>query len=341
MSTYLSRLVDRTLGRAPLVRPIVAPRFGRGPEFAAQTWVSEEIGPLVIPPVQPQPRAHLSPPEGAAASTGGAADRLSARVSEDARGILRTQPQPAGADGLPLATGPDAERGEIAGRGEIAHVRTAIHDATGSQPAPNAATAHSDSRPRPDAEASAGKAIASAHAPTDALRRTEPSPRPVRAVPSPDRLAAGVSGAGAPAPIAGEASVALDTRAGARLDAPSPSRRDTGVEEAAPRLLAPPAGQPRDIPDVRAQPRDVPITLAQSRGAPSRGASSRPGAPLPNAAADSSAGQARGLPPAPVIRVHVGRIDVRAVMPPSAPPPPSEAARLSLSDFLQKHVRRR
>ncbi len=43
MSSYLSRLVDRTLGRAPVVQPILAPRFGRGPDLPAEGWAAEAV----------------------------------------------------------------------------------------------------------------------------------------------------------------------------------------------------------------------------------------------------------------------------------------------------------
>ena len=59
MTTYLSRLVDRTLGRALVVQPIIAPRFSQGPELPAEGWITEATG--VAPPPPPGETSAASP----------------------------------------------------------------------------------------------------------------------------------------------------------------------------------------------------------------------------------------------------------------------------------------
>jgi hypothetical protein len=161
--------------------------------------------------------------------------------------------------------------------------------------------------------------------------RPEPPPRlvqPDRArsarspVPAPSPSHAGAGGPGAP-PI--ESTQPLEHLAVRRaLEAP-PSAL----------VAQPPPSDPRDrsLSQVASSPDALPASVpAAPRGSPrfSRPTSEEKGR-LADAARAPVAGQV------PVIRVHVGRIDVRAVVPPSSSPvPASTPPRLTLSEYLEK-----
>jgi hypothetical protein len=93
-----------------------------------------------------------------------------------------------------------------------------------------------------------------------------------------------------------------------------PVARPTGDTPREP--IARPAG---DAPPPPAGPRE-PVARASAKTTPATTAAERP---------------------APVIRVHIGRVEVRAVTPPSPQQPAAVAPRLSLSEYLERQGRAR
>ncbi len=325
MSDFLSRLAERALGVAPMVQPLVDSRYAAGPGDAAaaapgftETHAEREAVPSAASGAAPAVGRPAAPGPAAAAGSPPAPPAAEAGLREVV--VETAAPPRAEAAGPPPAAGPEPEpaRGEALllprpaqdddaprpVRGEEEGIRE-VRARAGPRPAPAVARADPAT-----ATATAGTAAgAREHADTD--EDDDAVLMPLR--PGPDEVLHDPGGDGPPRVV--EAAVDAAGDAGS--------------------FAAAHAAGPRPHPAAR-RPAGVRLLPREERREPDGGA--RPGAALAAAARPPAAetGDAR-----PVVRVTIGRVEVRAVAPPAAPAQPAPRPSwtpplLSLDDYLRR-----
>lgn len=348
MSDLLTRLAERALGLgAPPVQPRLHSRFAEEPGAAPETAVVEEHAEVPPPP---------SPP---AAERGRAAPLL---PPSPAAPVLRRYASPAAPPPAGEAVGPERspEAAEPPPSRAVPTPRTATRHPVHDPPAPDELLYPSgDRRPRAADAAPVGAAPRSgadgepgapavsppaAARPSPAVTVHAGPPREDRARRTPVELgppqAEEVDGGLLLPPGEGRAAEPAHTRA----DAPERAPAARGAAGTPPREPARPPAAPR--PDEPAGPAAERPAAAAGPREPT-GAREAPTPPVRHLAApraEPAAAPRRALDPGeaprPVVRVTIGRIEVRAVTP---PPPPQPAFRpgwtppvVGLDEYLRR-----
>lgn len=346
MSGFLSRLVERTLGLATPVQPALASRYAPAPDAG---------GAPEPPELREQFEESVAPPRRSPArERGDRAPALTARFEaerpappRDAPGPEAPPPEPA----LPMPTAPPLTRDQAADTVEApAPVGTpGDHDAplvpralTGPAtsfaqvamlpPTPDGPAPGNEAQPLADGQApiAAGEERVrrlehgAEHRPFSALHATEP-PLHVATADAADTLLPPEAEA-APGLVEErrEAVPAARTRIERTRQAAAHDRADADGDPAR-AASAPPLA--RSATQEAAAAPLLPETASQSH-LPAMGQQERRAAPAP--------------PPAPAVRVSIGRIEVRAIQPtpPPAPTTPRRSGpRVSLEDYLRGRER--
>jgi hypothetical protein len=337
MSDFLTRLAERTLGIAPVVQPINIPMFA--PEAALPaapqetTWgaVSQELTVSEPSPTSARPHARRpahppSPAEDSFAHAEAFSPALTSHPPRWQRGTRGDLPASEDRGERRVAPAPHAVASSMA-----AHPQASpAHFLSG------AATVRRESAPQED------KSPSASFSPGHALEPTASSARP-DSVPSGQRFVGPAPmthpvpgphvGARDPAKLAGQSAVRSTPvkRAGELpytvLDAQSAPH--TFLQETPPT----PASERYAVPTPQSAPH-----VASQFAAPVPAPTRRPVAvefPAPQTGAEPVS-----LPAAPTIRVSIGRIDVRAVLPPTPPAQratsPRSGHKLSLEEYLKQ-----
>lgn len=337
MTDFLTRMARSALGLTPLAKVLTASRYAPEPEMPEQAF--EEM---------PLPRTVLAPPVSAHAIDTPAPERQTAEV-QPTRPVVTVMRRAAT---VMAATPPEPPEG--AERAHLPVTTDGVHDIVRHESAPPrqpmntmqpveestpAPRSHRGRQPegvsaprsgRPNAAAPAGEGSGAQERPLD----TDPTEHSLlmhdeEEVASP-RHPAPRSGRLHAAPPAGENAGAperpLDT---------DPIERSLFVR-AGERPAPPwhPGSSPLDAPEPRQLPALSP-TLTPADAPIAHSPSPRTSAPPLPARRDETAAE---TPAAPVIRVTIGRVEVRAATPPPPVEPPAPPApRLSLDDYLRSH----
>jgi hypothetical protein len=363
MSDFVTRLAERTLGAAPVVQPLIAPRFSPGPADHLMEPQGEPATMPEVPDRTPRPRTppdtpmlapdeaeaqneesdtSITPPSGA---PDGAAARPDPSIHAPTTGqedldVPDTSGSPrrprASRESSPLETGmesmqedrqtssstpprPLARAPEPGSRTLLSgeSVPLGRQDFPDSGPRRESRTTIADGRnPLPEPQFESAHRVESA----PARRGVEESPR--RLVPEGPTLDSFASEDG-PGRAMLHSTMALAERARVTLEAPA---------------LPSGTGDPLETGEVTSKSEIVPAHSAAQGAAPV--IVPRIVRHQPDQRQENSLGEARVLapePPAPTIKVAIGRIEVRAVTPP-APAQRETPARpepmLSLDDYL-------
>lgn len=331
MSDLLTRLAQRALGAAPAVQPLLRSRYeAPAPGFAAEDAVlsplAEASPPAVAEPGaqeasthspqdartprtvvrrSPSPEAIAVPPPPAVASTShvhAVDDGLLLPVAPDERLPVRASAVVAGSAG---SVEPARQRGDASGS-------AARHDSAPTPaPLPHAESSTPAAFAKPRGRAEAGDA---GRAPRP---RTQPSGTPGE----------------------GDDDLLFPLAASADGTAGEPDAVRWGDDETGPTdgLVSPVHGVEANDPDGTREPRATPARNRPMRPAVAARAAAQPGrGERPDRIGPAESGEEAR----PVVRVTIGRIEVRAVTPPPAPPAAARAAWtppvLSLGDYLKR-----
>lgn len=345
MADFLSRLAERTLGTAPVVRPVIAPKFAPDPEGLRTDSIAGGEPSLE----EPAPRTHHQIRQAPQASAAPVPDRTAAAQEDDADGThpaRRTEggPHPTvepvsperDSKPGPTRSGPISDATDRRQRGRFAQTDPSdVGPGFGRSDHANASPlvpepARSASGPRP-------------------TRLGEPrSPRP--------RVVTEGRPRGSSRPVAEDRQPA-ETGPGTLHHAETTSAR-RGAPEATQRPE--PGGPPSDPSVAKGGPGEQATSLADSgpAAAPSPEAVGAPeGVPaalslvVPRTTPEGIEHRGeRGPagtrlqepePPAPTIRVSIGRVEVRAITSPPAPSPRREKARPAASPSLDDYLKQR
>jgi len=308
MADFLSRLAERTLGTAPVVRPVIAPKFAPGPPDHA---TREDAG--NAPPRAPEIAGAPLLPTGPATPEPVPGPSRPAVVPDkkDRRDVgSLVQPKPPGpidaviesrnyGDARPPAPGTAREGFGVGLTRSEEPPSARPRVVTGGRSRDPVRTVADDGQPPGEgfeAPYRAERAPARRGA-REEIRRPKPE-RPSYVPPAPEDVHV-------------------------RQPAPLSAAKSGPTATPPPRLEDGPGGEQTTVPTV------VPRTIRQVTGR--EGGSSRRETRLPEPE-----------PPAPTIKVSIGRIEVRAVTPPPAAPPRKErAVRQASSPSLDEYLKQR
>jgi hypothetical protein len=332
MSDFVTRLAERTLGAAPVVQPLIAPRFSPGP---ADHLIEPQGEPATMPEVPdrtPRPRTppntpmlapdeaeaqneesdtSITPPSGA---PDGAAARESSPLETGMESMQEDRQTSSSAPPRPLARAPEpGSRTLLSGES----VPSGRQDFPDRGPRRKSRTTIADGRnPLPELQFESAHRVESA----PARRGVEESPR--RLVAEGPTLDSFVS-EDVPGRAMLHSTMALAERARVTVEAPA---------------LPSGTGDPLETREVTSKFEIVPAHRAAQGAAPV--IVPRIVRHQPDKRQENSLGEAHVLapePPAPTIKVAIGRIEVRAVTPPAPAQretPAKPGPLLSLDDYL-------
>ena len=351
MSDYLTHLASRTMGRAAVVRPLTPSRLSRGPSVVPAassespadtvTAVSGVAGRPVsgnrvstgqrVRRMDQIQRAQVPDaitghiPSSESVSSGSLGDRRKGRET-DARGDAVPRPRNALSSGLPVwAVRPDG-----------------LAEPAGLRPAPASRRLRTSGRNR-DAE-TVGEGIAGSNISERKATHRESGlvePAAVDQVASSERVSVRHSGRRSSKPDS-------RSRGGAEAESLPGRNVETGAAERLSSSSNTPAGEEPQI--VRYETAASPLEIPRAEAGPSRRAASRrllvPALEPPHdrtAVRPIAARQVSQTSERPVVKVTIGRIEVRAVAPPapvqSVPVSSRPKPALALSEYLRQRTR--